>query len=298
MARSPITEASVTLDGVRTRTLSVAGDDPAILLLHGFSDSADSWRPLLEQLAAAGRRAVAVDMPGSGHADPLLRAGALEALDRFAEAFVRAHAGDSPAVLAGNSLGGLVTMRAARRPDLPLLAVAPISPAGLAYHRRLDLLERSVRELALLFWAVCMIPVPNRLVRLYAEWLYASRLLGGRADRAMAVAYASHLNGMGDIRRIGGDLLALAEAARTDPLVPADIRVPTLLIWGARDRLADVAGAQAVLDALPASRLVVFDDCGHCAQVERPADVARLLADLPASATRPGTSHPTPTPIS
>jgi len=290
-SREPITSTRVRLHGVGTRALEVGGDGPAVLLLHGFSDSADSWRPVLAELSAMGRRAVAVDLPGAGHADPLNRRSALATLDGFTEEFVRAYAGDSPAVLAGNSLSGLLTMRAARSADLPLLAAAPIAPAGLAYHRRLDLFERGVRGLSPLLWLAGSLPVPGRLVRLYAEWVYASRLLEGRADRRLARYYASHYRRMGDLSRIGGDLLVLAAASRLDPLAPAEIRVPTLLIWGSRDRLADVAGAELVLDAVPASRLVLLDDCGHLPQVERPIEVARLLADLPASAER---SAPSP----
>jgi pimeloyl-ACP methyl ester carboxylesterase len=281
-----IAESSLVLHGIRTRALSVAGDGPPIVLLHGFTDSADSWRPLLAELAAIGRRAVAVDLPGSGRAGPLPRADALEALDRFTDELVLANAADSPVVLAGNSLGGLVALRAAQRRGLPLLAVAPISPGGLAHHRRLEVLERGIRELRLLLWLLCQVPVPGRLVSRYFEWLYVNRLLPGNPDHSLARYYASHHTGMRDIRRIGGDLLALTAANHDDPLAPERIRVPVLLIWGGRDPLADVAGAQLVLGAVPASRLVVLEDCGHCAQVERPADVARLIAGLPGSAER------------
>jgi pimeloyl-ACP methyl ester carboxylesterase len=284
---APITESSAVLNGLRTRMLAVAGDGPPILLLHGFTDSADCWRPLLAELAAIGRRAVAVDLPGSGCADALPRGRVLEGLDRFAEDFVLAHAGDSPVVLAGNSLGGLVTLRAAQRGDLPLLAVAPISPGGLAHHRRLEVLARGVRGLAPLLWLYCQIPLPGRLVRGSAQWLYAHRLVEGRADPSMARYYASHFKGMADIQRFGGDLLALTTAERVDALELDEIRVPVLLIWGERDRLADIRGAQLVLDAVLESRLVAFEDCGHCAHVERPVEVARLIADLPASAERP-----------
>jgi pimeloyl-ACP methyl ester carboxylesterase len=281
-----IAESSAFLHGVRTRTLAVAGEGPPILLLHGFSDSADSWRPLLAELGAIGRRAVAVDLPGSGRADPFPRRRALKAIDDFTEAFVVANTAESPAVLAGNSLGGLVALRAARRPEVPLLAVAPISPGGLAHHRRLELFERGVRGLAPLLWAFSHVPVPGRLVTLYAERVYERALLGSGADRSLVRYYASQYKGMRDLRRVGGDLLAIVDADRADPLVLEDIRVPVLLIWGGRDRLADVQGAQMLLDAVETSRLVVFKDCGHCAQVERPADVARLLAGLPGSAQR------------
>lgn len=157
--------------------------------------------------------------------------------------------------------------------------------------------ELGVRGLAPLLWVLSQAPVPERLVTLYAERVYDRGLLGGRTDPSLMRYYASHYKDMGDIRRVGGDLLALVDANRADPLVLDGIRVPVLLIWGRRDRLADVAGAQLVLDAVAASRLVVFEDCGHCAQVERPAAIARLLAALPASAQRVAGETPGPRPL-
>ena len=276
----PILEASPVLHGLRTRTLAIDGDGPSILLLPGFTDSADSWRPLLAELGTRGRRAVAVDLPGAGEAGTFSGGIRLANLDAFTTAFVEAYAGDEPAILAGNSLGGLLAMRAATRDDHQLSAIAPIGTAGLAYTPRWLLFERSVRAAYPLLQVAYRAPVPAPLVREGAAWLYERRLSEGRADRALARYYASHLDGMRSVRRFTAMLLAVADDVRADPLVPADIRVPVLLIWGDHDRLADVSGAQAVLDVVPDSRLVVLDGCGHCPQMQRPADIAELLNTL------------------
>jgi pimeloyl-ACP methyl ester carboxylesterase len=276
----PILEASPVLHGLRTRTLAVDGDGPSILLLPGLTDSADSWRPLLAELGTRGRRAVAVDLPGAGEAGTFSGGIRLANLDAFTTAFVEAYAGDEPAILAGNSLGGLLAMRAATRDDHRLSAIAPIGTAGLAYTLRWLLFERSVRAAYPLLQVAYRAPVPAPLVREGAAWLYERRLSEGRADRALARYYASHLDGMRSVRRFTAMMLAVADDIRADPLVPADIRVPVLLIWGDHDRLADVSGAQAVLDVVPDSRLVVLDGCGHCPQMQRPADIAELLNTL------------------
>jgi pimeloyl-ACP methyl ester carboxylesterase len=276
----PILEASPVLHGLRTRTLAVDGDGPSILLLPGLTDSADSWRPLLAELGTRGRRAVAVDLPGAGEAGTFSGGIRLANLDAFTTAFVEAYAGDEPAILAGNSLGGLLAMRAATRDDHRLSAIAPIGTAGLAYTLRWLLFERSVRAAYPLLQVAYRAPVPAPLVREGAAWLYERRLSEGRADRALARYYASHLDGMRSVRRFTAMMLAVADDVRADPLVPADIRVPVLLIWGDHDRLADVSGAQAVLDVVPDSRLVVLDGCGHCPQMQRPTDTAELLNTL------------------
>lgn len=64
-----ITQARASYAGVGTRTLTVTGRGTPVVLLHGFADSADTWRGVLTRLEAAGRPAVAVDLPGFGQAD-------------------------------------------------------------------------------------------------------------------------------------------------------------------------------------------------------------------------------------
>ena len=54
-----IAESRADFGGVSTRVLSVPGEGLPIVLLHGYGDSADTWRAVLTKLAAAGRRAVA-----------------------------------------------------------------------------------------------------------------------------------------------------------------------------------------------------------------------------------------------
>lgn len=277
-----IVERTTVIDNVRTRTLEVAGSGPPVLLLHGFTDSADSWRPVLDQLAAMSRQAVAVDLPGSGCAPPLTRP-ALQALCGFTEQFVRDHAGEGPVVLAGNSLGGLLALRAAQDATMPLAAVAGIGPAGLSYHRRLVAVEWMLRQADPLLKLLDGLPVPPAIVRRLTIGLYERRLSQGLADPSLATYYGSHFKGLGDFGRLRRDLIALSAESRAHPLSLGKIAVPVLLIWGKRDRLAALGGAGALLDVVPSSRLVVFDDCGHCPQIQRPADVARLLADLPAS---------------
>jgi pimeloyl-ACP methyl ester carboxylesterase len=283
--RTEIVERVAEFDGVRTRVLEVAGEGPPVLLLHGFTDSADSWRPLLLELAGRSRRAIAVDMPGSGHA-PALARPALAALDRFGAGLVRTYAQDAPAVLVGNSLGGLVALRAAQREDLPLLAVMGLGPAGLAYHSRLERFASWCRRFDPLLQLLERVPVPAPVLRHLAAVLYHVRLAERQGDPSLARRYASHLRGFRDVGRLRGDLLALSQEADADPLVLDAIRVPVLLVWGMRDRLASVAGAPALLDAVPDSRLVIYHDCGHCPQIQRPGEIADLIADLPASASR------------
>ncbi len=82
----PLFEYEHELAGRRTRVLELEGDGPPLLLLHGYADSADTWRLTLDRLARANRRAFAVDLPGFGRADALEPDPILPQLDAVADA--------------------------------------------------------------------------------------------------------------------------------------------------------------------------------------------------------------------
>ena len=52
----PLFEHRLKLAGYETRALELEGSGPPLLLLHGYSDSADTWRLLLDRLGKVGRR--------------------------------------------------------------------------------------------------------------------------------------------------------------------------------------------------------------------------------------------------
>src|SRR3954454_19835481 len=114
--QQPLFEHRLTLGGYSTRALELEGDGPPVLLLHGYADSADTWRRALDLLARRGRRALALGLPGFGAATPPPRARpVLDQHGRFARAAVEHVAAEHGRVLlCGNSLGGCVALRAAQ----------------------------------------------------------------------------------------------------------------------------------------------------------------------------------------
>src|SRR3954463_4407403 len=126
-----VVEHRIQIAGHSTRALEVDGGSPGIVLLHGWSDSADTWRPLLAQLAARGRRAIAGDLPGFGVATRLHDGAVLPQLDAFATDLVETWAGKEPVVVAGTSLGGCVALRLAEHPgNVRLRRRGPGGPPG------------------------------------------------------------------------------------------------------------------------------------------------------------------------
>lgn len=264
----PLFEHRLTLAGFDTRALELEGDGPPLLLLHGWADSADTWRVVLDRLGRRDRRALAVDLPGFGTADRLERGAVLPQLDRFAEAAVEYLAPSGGAVVAGNSLGGSVAMRLAERAP-GLRGIVPIAPAGLDMARWFVLVERDPILRALL---AAPLPVPGFVYRTAVGEIY--RRLAFAAPRAIdsrvVGAFAGHLSSRTQIARrleIGRRLLPELR----DPFELERISCPTLLVWGRQDLLVFQTGAERVLDTVAETTLVAIDGCGHCPQLEAPS---------------------------
>jgi pimeloyl-ACP methyl ester carboxylesterase len=278
----PLSEHRLKLAGYETRALELLGDGAPLLLFHGFADSADTWRLTLERLARAGRRAVALDLPGFGTANPLTDEPVLTQLDAFADAALRRFAPRGGAVVAGNSLGGCVALRLAERAKLR--GVVPVAPAGLDMAHWFVIVEREPLVRTLL---ASPLPLPGPVVRAVVAEAYKRLAFRrpGELDPGIAKTFAGHFLDRGTVRRIHATGQRLLSELR-DPFWLERIDCPVLLVWGKQDLLVFQTGADRVLDTVADSRLEVIDNCGHCPQIEAPARFCGLLLDFPVRLAR------------
>jgi len=273
----PLVEHSMQLAGHRTRVLELEGRGPGIVLLHGWGDSADTWRPLLAQLAASGRRAIAVDLPGFGQATRLSPGAILPQLDDFAASLVLEWGGGEPVVVAGNSLGGAVALRLGERDDLPLAGVVPVAPAGLEMPGWFDLVERDpiIRRLLDI-----PMPVPGALIR---SLIGVDSFSNPRAAQRQVVdAFSAHHGSRASAAALLDSGRGLLPELAVAPFDLAAIDCPVLLVWGTQDRMVPHSGARVVLDALPATRVELIEGCGHYPQLEATGQLLELLLAFPA----------------
>ncbi len=276
------------VDRLFVRRGPARGGEPA-LMVHGLGGSSANWTDLVGVLAGSVDAEV-LDLPGFGRSAP--PADGRYTVGAHARAVVRhlERSGRGPVHLFGNSLGGAVSTRvAADRPDLvrTLTLVSPALPdlrpkrgtdprlpllllPGLRQLARRRLLAQSPEQRARAVLDLCFadpaaIP-PQRLAEAVAE-------VERRASLAHAEeAFAASLRGLVGSYLVRGPEALWARAAR----VPA----PTLLVWGARDRLVDVAIAPRAAATFPDARLLVLSDVGHVAQMERPELVARAFLGM------------------
>jgi pimeloyl-ACP methyl ester carboxylesterase len=285
----------VVLDGSVTfvrRTPSTNPDAEPALYVHGLGGSGLNWTDLAFLLA--GRLdGEAIDLPGFGRSGP----GRSYAIPAMADRVVRwiEHSGRGPVHLFGNSLGGAITVRVAgTRPDL-VRTLTLISPAMPFMDPR-----RSVqsRLLPLLLVPRAERIAARRLAAIEPEALAAQVIDScfARPDRLPAARVAEAIE---EVRRryeapwfmeaylrtfrglVGSFLRAYLPGPDSMWRIAERITAPTLVITGRQDRLVDIRVAPAVGRLIPDSRLLVLDQVGHVAQMERPDLVARgVLAML------------------
>jgi pimeloyl-ACP methyl ester carboxylesterase len=276
----PLAELDMEVGAVATRALELDGDGPGLVLLHGWGDSADTWRPLLARLARIGRRAIAVDMPGFGAATELAPGPMLPQFDAFAAALIDRWGGRREVVVVGNSLGAVTALRLAQRADLPLAGVVPVAPAGLDMPRWLELVERDPILRRLLDLGV---PIPRSVAAATVGQIYRRLAFSGprAADPEAVRAYAGHHASREGMARLLASGRRLLPELATPPFDFAAIACPVLLVWGTRDHMIPHRGARVLTEAVPSARLELIEGCGHCPQLEAPGVLADLLVRFP-----------------
>lgn len=254
-------------------------DDPApIVLLHGTADSLLTWDGWAAQLRGQ-RRVIRFDLPGFGLTGPDPQADySIEAYVRFVAA-VLDHLQLPAVVLGGNSLGGEIAWRFAlvmpqRVQQLILVDSAGYPPAS--------------REVPPVF-AVARMPLlapllerllPRGLVLASLRSVYGdpSRVTPELVDRYYDLALRA-----GNRRALVQRLLAM-DGADLSVRIPG-LAVPTLIMWGAQDRLIPVEAAVRFSHDIAGASLVVFDGLGHLPQQEDPVrtvlEVRRFLGLAP-----------------
>lgn len=243
---------------------------PALLMVHGFGDTSDTWSTLRGECARRGSYTVALDLPGFRRAAPLRAGPVLPQLDEAVTATARRlREREGAVIVVGNSLGGTLALRAAAAGAVDgVVALAPASVTLARWLRRMTTSPMTAR--------ISRAPVPAQLVRATIGVGY-SRLVAGapgasarRAGRRFSSGYDRR--SASAIADLGVRLLPELDAS-----VQADgVHCPVTLVWGSLDRLVPVRGARRLADELPQGDLTVLDGVGHCPQVERP----RLVADL------------------
>jgi pimeloyl-ACP methyl ester carboxylesterase len=266
------TEEFVRVEGARMRCL-ITGNGPSLLLLHGLLGTADAWGAATQCLAG-NSTVYAPDALGIGGSDrvPKLDVSLAATAGRLIE--LMDARGIAQADIVGTSHGGSVAlMLAALHPERVrgMVLHAPANP----FSDVADPLIRFYRT-ALGRWFAGRVPtVPGSVQSLALGRLYgdASRVRNGSLERYIAslrvpgtVSYVLSI-----LDRWELDMAAL-EAA-----LPSVRRVPTLLLWGDRDRAVSLRSGERLAEYFDNAAMVVIPGAGHLPHEEVPVAFAGAI---------------------
>jgi pimeloyl-ACP methyl ester carboxylesterase len=234
---------------------------PAVILIHGFGASLQTWDVWAQRLGR-NHRVIRFDLPGSGLSPPDPAADYTDARSIELLHALMDRLGLQRASIAGHSIGGRIAWTfAAAHPDrvdrLVLVAPDGFASPGFEYGKAADVPS----ALGLMRYVL-----PKLLLRMNLKPAYADP---GFLDDALLDRYY-------DLIRAPGARQAMLDRLRQTVLVDprpllTTIRAPTLLLWGERDAMIPFANSADYLKALPEARLVSFPSRGHLPHEEAAA---------------------------
>lgn len=250
-------------DGVNIH-YEVHGDGPPLLLTHGYSATAQMWRPQVEPFSKKFKL-ITWDMRGHGQSDYPDDQGAYSEEATVADmAAILDAVGARRAIIGGLSLGGYMSLAFHLKHPTRTRALLIID-TGPGYKKD------EARD----GWNATSLKTAERY-----EKDGLARLAAGSEE----MRTASHRSADGLVRAARGMLTQ--RDARVINSLP-DIAVPSLVVVGANDT-PFLAASDYMASKIPGAKKAVIPDAGHSANLDQPAAfntaVLDFLAALPAEA--------------
>ncbi len=275
-----VEEHRITINNVEWRYLR-AGSGPALLLIHGLMGFSWSWRFNLRELAQHFT-VYAPDLPGTGFSQ---RADCLPgSLESDADGLISLMdaLGVDQFHLLGSSRGGGVAMVVAgllaqrgKLPRIPrMILCAPINPWSRFGQGRVRWFATPLGR----HFVIHVAPRLHSIMKMYYRELYGdpARIAPGSIEgyEAGLVVPRSFHHLVRIMKGWHPDL------RQVESMLPLLHDLPTLLLWGSRDRVVYPSSAHELQNRLANSATLTLDGVGHLPYEEVPADFNRIVCDF------------------
>lgn len=241
-----------------------------LILVHGFAASVHAWRPWIDRLRA-DYRLVAIDLPGHGLTQtPNGYRSTLEGNATLIDALAT-EIGVRSFVLAGNSMGGAVSIAYAKAHPKKLDGLVLVDAAGWPGNKGgppgfVALFNNPVGRWFIKLFDPRLFATGGLRSAYHDEALVTDDLVDRYVDLAMAEGHR--------------DVLLTQRTQPVPPWTPVDfhaIRIPTLVMAGEGDELIPAENSRAIAAAIPGAKLVIYPDAGHLPMEQIPDETTRDL---------------------
>ncbi len=235
-------------------------DAPVLMLLHGFGSSLQTWDAWVPQLAH-DYRVIRLDLPGFGMTGPAPTRDYSDARDVATLQNFADQLGLTRFSVIGHSLGGKMAWSLAAADPERVDALVLMAPDGFAPPDQWGTQPYEVPAIM----GLIKYSLPKPLVRHFIDAAFDN-------PRALTDSMVDRYH---DMLRAPGVRQAILDRAHqttyTNPIARLqDIKAPTLLIWGSRDRMIPSSHAASYAQVLKRSQTVVLPNLGHVLQEEQP----------------------------
>jgi abhydrolase domain-containing protein 6 len=269
-AASHLTPRAVDVGNLTMTYLERPGSGDTLVLVHGFSGEKDNWTRFVRYLPKE-YRVIAIDMPGHGDSDK--PANATYTAEFFTEYLSRAV--DALKLgkfhLAGNSMGGYISILYASRNPGRVIDLCLIDNAGIFKEAP----KQSDLMIAMAHGKSPLTPTTEADFDVLLDYAFYKKPFMPwpvkNVLRRKALESGPFVKKM--FKDFNSDLVDPV------PLLPG-LRMPVLVIWGDHDRILHVSTTEVLDKGLPDKEIVIMKNCGHVPMLERPKETAGYYASF------------------
>jgi len=247
----------------------IAGEGPAILILHGWGGSSDSWVTVQEILAGKGFKVICPDLPGFGKSpnppEPWGVADYINFILDFIEEMKKTYGGfREPLFLIGHSFGGgLATKLTAEHPE-KIRTLILCDAAAIRTKRRPSF--RQIIAYFLTKGSYVLFPIPFFEKTIY-PW-------------ARKIVYK--IAGTHDYYLAKGTMKETFKKISQEDLSNflSQIKVPTLIVWGGKDKTLPVEDGMVMGKIIPDSKVEIIEGADHSPHRRTPEELSKIILEF------------------
>ena len=250
-------EETLNIEGLNV-SYKIAGEGPALLILHGWGSSSDSWVEIQDNLSKQGFQVIVPDLPGFGASIPPLNVWGVGEYKEFILKLT-AKIGLKKFSLAGHSFGGQIAISFATDYPEKIENLILLAAAGVR--------KEPGRKIKIVGFAAKIL---NRFLVLVPT-KRGKDLVKKTCYRL--IRWRDYARAKGIMREV------LSKVIREDlTSVLLKIKAPTLIIWGEKDKVTPLEDALLMKEHIKNSSLSILPDTGHRLRTEAPEKLLELIS--------------------